>query len=376
MYSYIIFGLTFLFCRIILRRIIRKERLELPGIAELVFYFNFINCKFVVINQPINTIIYNILGPSGLPLIGNLLQIGTKPHLTLTKWATKFGSLYKIRVAHKHVIVANDAKVARELFGLNEATGRFQTELFTNLVGGKYGIGNAEGTAWQEQRLFCLYTLKTLGFNQSHRMEPIINGEADNLCKTIAEQHLVDREVILKKYLKHATTNVLWTMITGESTQESTIVQLMDDWVQCVQQATSHGLVFFPWLKHFPIAGKVYKKFINVGNLFRSYVEIKFDQHASVGNFMGPPQNLVDAYIKEIKSCSDPNSSFYRSIGKNHAMGSICAMMLAGGETVGTVLHWVIFYLIAHPKCQERLHLEIDNALQEGQQLNLHAARK
>jgi hypothetical protein len=55
-------------------------------------------------------------GPIGLPIIGNALQIPAKDQwLTYAAWSKKWGSLVKLKMFGKHILVVNDVKDAVEL---------------------------------------------------------------------------------------------------------------------------------------------------------------------------------------------------------------------------------------------------------------------
>ncbi|KAF5729922.1 geraniol 8-hydroxylase-like [Tripterygium wilfordii] len=54
-------------------------------------------------------------GPTGLPIIGNLLAIGDRPHHSLTKLAKTYGPLMTIRLGFNTTIVASSAEMAREI---------------------------------------------------------------------------------------------------------------------------------------------------------------------------------------------------------------------------------------------------------------------
>ena len=53
-------------------------------------------------------------GPLGLPFLGNILQLGNRPFETLFKWRSKYGSIFKIKLGSKTVVVLNGTKIIRE----------------------------------------------------------------------------------------------------------------------------------------------------------------------------------------------------------------------------------------------------------------------
>lgn len=42
-----------------------------------------------------------IAGPIGMPLLGNVLQVGSKMHLKFFEWADKYGDIFQIRLGMK-----------------------------------------------------------------------------------------------------------------------------------------------------------------------------------------------------------------------------------------------------------------------------------
>ena len=53
---------------------------------------------------------------SGLPIIGNLLQLREKkPHHTFTQWAEKYGTIYSICTGAKPIVVLNSSQLAKEI---------------------------------------------------------------------------------------------------------------------------------------------------------------------------------------------------------------------------------------------------------------------
>ncbi|KAL8207772.1 hypothetical protein R6Q57_007184 [Mikania cordata] len=61
-------------------------------------------------------------GPSGLPIIGNLLDVGPKPHESLAKLSKKHGPLMTIRLGSITTVVASTPEAAREILQRNDET--------------------------------------------------------------------------------------------------------------------------------------------------------------------------------------------------------------------------------------------------------------
>ncbi|KAM7494152.1 hypothetical protein LguiB_028761 [Lonicera macranthoides] len=59
-------------------------------------------------------------GPRGLPIVGNLFDIGPKPHESLAKLAKKHGPLMTIRLGSVTSVVASSAEMAREILQKND----------------------------------------------------------------------------------------------------------------------------------------------------------------------------------------------------------------------------------------------------------------
>ncbi|KAI3812982.1 hypothetical protein L1987_17695 [Smallanthus sonchifolius] len=54
-------------------------------------------------------------GPIGLPIIGNLLDLGPKPHESLAKFAQKYGPLITVQLGTVNLVVASTREAARDI---------------------------------------------------------------------------------------------------------------------------------------------------------------------------------------------------------------------------------------------------------------------
>ncbi|KAB2624909.1 hypothetical protein D8674_016569 [Pyrus ussuriensis x Pyrus communis] len=64
-------------------------------------------------------------GPNPLPLIGNLLELGNKPHLSLTKLSQRYGPVMALQLGQITTVVISSSTVAKEVF-------RTHDQLFCN----------------------------------------------------------------------------------------------------------------------------------------------------------------------------------------------------------------------------------------------------
>ncbi|KAL6008034.1 hypothetical protein ACLOJK_033540 [Asimina triloba] len=59
-------------------------------------------------------------GPSGLPIVGNLLQLGPRPHESLAALANAYGPLLSLKLGSITTIVASSPKIAKEILQKND----------------------------------------------------------------------------------------------------------------------------------------------------------------------------------------------------------------------------------------------------------------
>ena len=57
-----------------------------------------------------------IQGPAGVPVVGNLYQLGPDPAETLHQWGKRYGGVYQIMLGNRPVVVFNSMQAARDVF--------------------------------------------------------------------------------------------------------------------------------------------------------------------------------------------------------------------------------------------------------------------
>ncbi|KAM7491316.1 hypothetical protein LguiA_034237 [Lonicera macranthoides] len=74
-------------------------------------------------------------GPIGLPIVGNLFDIGPRPHESLAKLAEKHGPLMTVCLGSITNVVASSTEIARKIIQKNDeaCSGRFVPDTVTAL---------------------------------------------------------------------------------------------------------------------------------------------------------------------------------------------------------------------------------------------------
>ena len=97
---------------------------------------------------------HELPGPYGPPFIGHLLQIGSQQsHLTLERWAERYGPLFQIRLGRSRLVVVSDHGAIQHILEQRPQSfrrNRVVEDRFTEI--GINGLFTAEGEDWRRQR--------------------------------------------------------------------------------------------------------------------------------------------------------------------------------------------------------------------------------
>lgn len=131
--------------------------------------------------------------PPGLPLIGNTLQISSKPHLQFIRWASQYGEIYRARLGLRDWYILSSPEAVKEILDKQSAVTSSRPPLpviSDALSGGRRFLLMPYGTEWRSlrsvgHRLLTPRISET--FQPSQELEAkqlVYNLLANNNCKT------------------------------------------------------------------------------------------------------------------------------------------------------------------------------------------------
>lgn len=302
-------------------------------------------------------------GPMPLPLIGNMLQMGTKPHYGLTKLAKKFGKVFRLSVGVRRIVVINSIDLAREALVKKSHDFAGRPRLYTaDLIsrGGKDIAFSDFSPTWKLQRKIAHSALKMFG-QGIKPIEEKVCQEIDELISCFesveGRAHDPHKDVVL------AVINVICAFVFGsrynlEDPEFNTILRYME---QVVQGFRAGNLVdFFPWMRHFPTKGlKLLREAVKDRDII---LQKKFEEHKNTYQDC-VTRDLTDALIKALRDSQSENPDDVLSITEDHVVLTIFDIFGAGMETTSTCVLWALAYLVRNPKVQQRIHQELDDVI-------------
>ena len=297
-------------------------------------------------------------GPPCLPILGCLPFVNTKKGIfswTLDHAVTKH-KLATVMLGPKKIFVINDFKLAKELFGKEEFSGRGVSNFHLthkSFNGKPQGIVNTEGKHWVTQRRFSLKTLKDFGFGKQS-IEEAINIEVDQVVSKFLEK---DEDTLLSSDFNVPMINILWQMVAGKRFTEEDEEGM--EVVESVNDMFKIGvfLVLIPLavLKMFPkLAG--YEARVHIYEVQKKYIMKEIEKHQET---IDPevPRDFIDVYLNEIaKDVEDVEDNMFN---KEDLAISMMDFLAAGTETSSTTLKWLVLYLTINQETQEKYEVEI-----------------
>ena len=90
-----------------------------------------------------------------------------------------------------------------------------------------------------------------------------------------------------------------------------------------------------------------------------SMVEKQIEEHQNTRD-SDNARDMMDLFLNEIESTTDPKSSFYGERGHYAMVNDHIELFIAGMETTSTSLNWTFLYLLHHPDMKRKIHDELD----------------
>jgi len=310
-------------------------------------------------------------GPSGYPFLGMLPKIKKEFHLQLFDYSKSFGKIFSMKMGNQLIVVLSDHKLIKAAFGKSDFAGRPKTE-FGNILGG-YGIINAEGQLWKNNRRFLhqhKFGMKHLGMGGSEQMEARVKQEVYYFLNSIRDEKTNPYNPA--PVLNCAISNVICSIIMStrfhhKDEKFKRFMHLFDEGFRLFN--LTGAMVFIPVLKHLPGTTSALNDLKKNRDEMLEFVRYIIKDHRDTID-TDSPRDLVDYYLIEMESAKKAGNldQVFDQDPERQLEQIILDIFSAGVETLKTTLQWAILFMIHNPEVRRKVQEEIGSVV-EGDRL-------
>nr|WLF82656.1 cytochrome P450 1A1 [Tor putitora] len=306
-------------------------------------------------------------GPKPLPIIGNVLEVGNNPHLSLTAMSKCYGPVFQIQIGMRPVVVLSGNDVIRQalLKQGEEFAGRPDLHSSKFISDGKsLAFSTDQVGVWRARRKLALSALRTFSAVQgesseySCALEEHISKEGLYLTERLHSVMKADGCFDPFRHIVVSVANVICGICFGrryshDDDELLSLVNLSDEFGKIV--GSGNPADFIPFLRILP--STTMKKFLAINVRFSKLMKKIVNEHYNTFD----KNNIRDITDSLINHCEDrkldENSNV--QVSDEKIVGIVNDLFGAGFDTISTALSWSVVYLVAYPEIQERLQREL-----------------
>jgi cytochrome P450 len=302
-------------------------------------------------------------GPRGIPVFGNLFQV--KParlHLQCEQWAREFGSLYRLQLGPRKVVVVSDhTQVAAVLRDRPDSFGRTDrlNEIWTEM-GLPPGVFGANNEVWRKQRRMVM-----AGFDPAHVKSyfPALQGVAGRLGqrwhRAAAQGTTIDLQSDLMRYTVDTIAGLAFGAEVNTLESDHDVIQRHLD--QIFPALFNRVLAPFPTWRWWRSAAhrRLEASLIEVLRAVNQFVAQARERMAANPDLHQQPGNLLEAMLA---AADQPDSG----MDDNQVAGNVLTMLLAGEDTTANTLAWMIHLLWNNPQALRQATHEVRSVCMPG----------
>lgn len=228
-------------------------------------------------------------GPMALPFIGNVLEVGKKPYLTLTAMSKRYGDVFQIQIGMRPVVVLSGLETVRQALVKQGEDFSSRPDLYSFRFindGKSLAFSTDKAGVWRARRKLAYSALRTFSTLEgttpeySCMLEEHSCKEGENLVKQINDVMKTEGSFDPLRHIVVSVANVICGMCFGRryghNDQELlNLVNLTDEFGAVV--GSGNPADFIPLLQYLPSA--TMKRFLEINDRFNVFVQKIVSEH-------------------------------------------------------------------------------------------------
>ncbi|KAH7665217.1 Flavonoid 3'-monooxygenase protein [Dioscorea alata] len=310
-------------------------------------------------------------GPTGWPIIGNLLQLGSKPHETLHDLSKIYGPLYRLRMGSVTVVIANSAEVASQFLRTHDANFSNRPP---NTLGDHIGYNHKGpafvpyGPRWRMFRRLSnthLFSTKALDDLRHVREEEVAmlahkfvqaKGTSTNIGVEVGKE--------LNACAANALTRALFRRRVFEEHNGPDVGEFTKVLEEVLQLANGLNIEdFIPWVKALDMRGFVAKlKRLHLwydDTLAKILEEHKTKPKIAIKGEV-EPKDLLSVLLR-LEEAGVKDEETDNKLTDTDIKALLSDLFIGGTDTTSLMVEWALVELIRHPDILAAAQKELDS---------------
>ncbi|KAL6280212.1 hypothetical protein ACE6H2_017093 [Prunus campanulata] len=304
-------------------------------------------------------------GPKPFPLIGNLLQLGDKPHKSLAKLAKTHGPLMSLKLGKVTSIVVSSAAMAKEVLQTHDQFLSNRTIPDSIRAHDHHTVGLPwipVSTLWRNLRKICnteLFANKMLDSNQNLRRKKV-----QELIGQVHRSSQADEAVDIGRAAFTTTLNLLSNTIFSIDLADpsSEMAREFQEMVcNIMMEAGKPNLGdYFPVLRKIDPHGRRQRMTEYFGKILDLLDDI-VNQRLKLREL--PGSTTKDDLLDTLLNITEENSEV---INKNEIYHLLLVLFVAGSDTTSSTFQWAMAELLHNPEVLSKAQLELEQVIGKG----------
>ncbi|GLJ32249.1 hypothetical protein SUGI_0649040 [Cryptomeria japonica] len=298
-------------------------------------------------------------GPPGWPIVGNLFQLGRRPHESLYDLSLKYGPLVSLRLGMKTVVVVLSPAMAKEIFKTHDNifAGRPVMETFRSLSHDKSSLVWGDyGPYWRNLR-----RISTVELFSPKRIEALEHLRRDQVFRTIRLVFEDKGKVVdLGRTVFCTSLNLLGNMIFGTNVcdpRNPVSAELKYTIWELMKLLVMPNLAdLFPFLRFLDPQG--------VSRQMAGYFKLLYDfSETFIQKRLAATSKCVDLNDSDkdfLDALLDSRTEDFTLVG---IRALIAELFAAGTESSTTTIEWAMVEFIRNPQKLNRVRQELDEVV-------------
>jgi cytochrome P450 len=303
--------------------------------------------------------IADLPGPRGLPLIGNLHQMGGPYEAlgTIERWCDRYGPIFKFRMGVRVIVVVCDVDEINCILRERPEGYRRVREIETGFAELSFpGVFSVEGETWRRQRRLAVAALNS---NHLHGHFHVVRTATERLHRRLRDAARAGQVLDICEELTSYSLDIVATLAFGHdlNTLERHSSELQHH-IEVAFKALSFRC-FFPipywrWVR-LPADRAMERSVIELRLAVATFIEQARVRMRERPELFDAPENFLEAML----AAQRQDNSF----SDEEIVGNTFTLMIAGEDTTAHTLAWACWLLAQRPDVQARCAREGEELL-------------